>query len=72
MKPLLDNSCGDLVLAYHDQGEIDGVYTARRILVDVTDSSGANNVDPNASNLKHQLTLDIGPVGTNQEFVITY
>src|SRR5205807_7151752 len=50
----LDSPCGSVVLAYHDQGEIDTVsaYTAGRINFDATDSSGTENVDPNASNLK--------------------
>jgi len=68
----IDNPCGAGVFAYHNQGEADGAYTAGRILVNVTDSSGTGNIDPNASNLKHQLTLDIGSADTNQEFVITY
>lgn len=68
----LDSPCGFLVGAYHNQGEAGDAYTAGRINVDVTDSSGAANVDPNASNLKHTLTLDIGGLGTNQEYVVTY
>ena len=68
----LDSPCGSVVFAYHNQGEAGDVYTAGRILVDDTDSSGAANVDPNASNLKHTLTLDIGGLSTNQEYVVTY
>ena len=68
----LDSPCGSLVLAYHNQGEANDAYTAGRINFDVTDSSGAENVDPNATNLKHTLTLDIGGVSTNQEYVVTY
>jgi hypothetical protein len=68
----LDSPCGSIVFAYHNQGEANDVYTAGRINFDVTDSSGAENVDPNANNLKHTLTLDIGGASTNQEYVVTY
>ena len=69
----LDSPCGSVVFAYHNQGEAGDVYTAGRILLDVTDSSGTENVDPNANNLKYTLTLDIGGAITNQqEYVITY
>lgn len=69
----LDSPCGSVVFAYHNQGEAGDAYTAGRILVDVTDSSGAVNLDPNATNLKHTLTLDIGGVlSSQQEYVVTY
>jgi hypothetical protein len=68
----LDSPCGSLVGAYHNQGEANDAYTAGRINFDVTDSSGAVNLDPNASNLKHTLTLDIGGFSSNQEYVVTY
>ena len=68
----LDSPCGSVVLAFHNQGEAKGAYTAGRIVFEVTNSSGADNVDPNASNLKHTLTIDVGPFGSNQEFVVTY
>ena len=68
----LDSPCGSVVFAYHNQGEAGDAYTAGRILVDVTDSSGAGNLDPNATNLKHTLTLDIGGLSSNQEYVVTY
>jgi hypothetical protein len=68
----LDSPCGSIVFAYHNQGEANDAYTAGRINFDVTDSSGAENLDPNASNLKHTLTLDIGGVSTSQEYVVTY
>ena len=69
----LDSPCGSVVFAYHNQGEANEVYTAGRINLDVTDSSGALNVDPNATNLKHTLTLDIGgDLSSPQEYVITY
>ena len=49
------------------------MYTAGRILVDVTDSSGAENLDPNATDLKHKLTLDVGgDLSNQQEYVVTY
>jgi hypothetical protein len=69
----LDSPCGSVVFAYHNQGEAGDVYTAGRILVDVTDSSGAVNLDPNATNLKYTLTLDIGgDLSSQQEYVVTY
>lgn len=68
----LDSSCGSIVFAYHNQGEAYDAYTAGRIYFDVTDSSGAVNLDPNATNLKHTLTLGIGGLSTNQEYVVTY
>ena len=68
----LDSPCGSVVLAFHNQGEAKSAYTAGRIVFEVTNSSGADNVDPNASNLKHTLTIDVGPYGSNQEFVVIY
>ena len=68
----LDSPCGSLVLAYHNQGEAGDAYTAGRIYFDVTDSSGEVNIDPNAPNLKHTLTLDIGGDLSNQEYIVTY
>ncbi len=70
----MDSPCGSLLLAYHEQGEVEsvGAYTAGRINFDATDSSGQENTDPNAGNLKHQLTLDIGGLGANQEYIVTY
>ena len=69
----LDNPCGSVVFAYHDQSEANDVYTAGRVILDVTDSSGAVNIDPNATNLKYTLTLDIGGgLSDQQEYVVTY
>lgn len=68
----LDNPCGSVVFAYHTQGESGNGYTAGRIKLDVTDSSGAPNVDPNATGLKFTLTLDVGDVGTGQEYIVTW
>ena len=68
----LNSPCGSIVFAYHTQAEANDIYTAGRINFDVTDSSGASNVDPNASNLKYTLTLDIGGDLTGQEYVVTY
>ena len=69
----LDSPCGSVVFAYHNQGEAGDVYTAGRILLDVTDSTGAANLDPNATNLKYTLTLDIGgDLSSPQEYVVTY
>jgi hypothetical protein len=68
----LDSPCGSIVFAYHNQGEANDTYTAGRINFDVTDSSGAVNLDPNASNLNHTLTLDIGGFSSNQEYAVTY
>jgi hypothetical protein len=69
----LDNSCGSVVFAYHDEKEASDSYTAGRILVKVTDpSSGAINLDPNAINLNRSLTLDTGGAYTHQEYVVPY
>ncbi len=72
----LNSPCGSVVFAYHTQAEVNDPnstgYTAGRILLDVTDSSGTSNVDPNASNLKYTLTLDVGGNLTGQEYVVTY
>ncbi|OLD63797.1 MAG: hypothetical protein AUF65_01435 [Chloroflexi bacterium 13_1_20CM_50_12] len=68
----LDNSCGTAVFAYHKQSEAGDTYTAGRVLIDVTDSSGATNSNPNATNLKHKLTLDTGEVSKSQESIVTY
>jgi hypothetical protein len=68
----LNNPCGSVVFAYHNQGEAGDAYTAGRILLDVTDSSGNTNLDPNATNLKYTLTLDIGGIDSGQEYTVTY
>jgi hypothetical protein len=68
----LDSPCGSVVFAYHKQSDADNGYTAGRVLFDVADSSGAPNVDPNATNLKYTLTLDVGGFGSNKEYVVTY
>jgi hypothetical protein len=69
----LDDPCGSVVFAYHNQAEVGNGYTAGRISVDVTDANGNSNVDPNASGLKYTLTLDIGgAITTENEYVITY
>lgn len=70
----LDSPCGSIVFAYHTQDESNGDgYTAGRIQFDATDASGQENVDPNATNLKHTLTLDVGGLFTSQqESVVTY
>jgi len=63
----LENPCGAVVFAYHSQDEAGNAYTAGRVNLDVYDSSGGINIDPNASNLKYTLTLDAG-----QESVVNY
>lgn len=63
----LDSPCGSVVFAYHSQSEAGNGYTAGRILVDTDDNS-----DPNATNIKHTLTLDIGDYISGQEYTITY
>lgn len=70
----IDSPCGSIVFAYHTptEAKTSDAYTAGRINFDVTDSSGASNVDPNASNLKYTLTLDVGGFDTQQEYVVTY
>ncbi|MGH7686378.1 MAG: hypothetical protein ACREN2_06135 [Candidatus Dormibacteria bacterium] len=68
----LDSPCGSLVGAYHDQSEATDAYTAGRILLEVTDSSGATNTNPRATGLKHRLTLDVGGVPSEQAYVVAY
>lgn len=70
----LDSPCGSIVFAYHQQAEESGdFYTAGRIDFTVNDSSGNGNVDPNGTDLKHTLTLDVGGFMANQkEYVVTY
>lgn len=70
----LEDPCGSILFAYHSQAEAnDGPYTAGRLMLDVTDSSGQTNSDPNASGLTYTLTLDLGGVLTSQqEYVVTY
>lgn len=70
----IDSPCGSIVFVYHTQAEestSDG-YTAGRILFNVSDSSGNDNTDPNGTNLKHELTLDIGGFLSQKEYVVTY
>ncbi|WIG60496.1 MAG: hypothetical protein OJF49_003244 [Ktedonobacterales bacterium] len=69
----LDSPCGSIVFAYYHQNEVGDVYTAGRINLDVNDSNGQGNIDPNATNLTYTLTLDIGGAMTNQqEYIVTY
>jgi hypothetical protein len=68
----LDNPCGSLVIAYNNQDEAGGAYTAGRINLDATDSSGSLNSDPNATNLKYTLTLDVGGIDTAQAYTVKY
>ncbi len=72
----LNNPCGSLVLAYRHQSDADtiGYYTAGRINLDVNDANGQGNIDPNGTNLKYTLTLDVGDVisGQGQEYIVTY
>lgn len=70
----LDSPCGSIVFAYHTQAEAnDDGYTAGRIDFTTTDSSGNTNVDPNATDLKYTLTLDIGGILTSQqEYEVSY
>lgn len=67
-----DSKCGALVLAYNNQSEVGDIYTAGRINFDATDSSGQANTDPNATNLKYRLTLDVGGALAGQEYVVSY
>ena len=70
----LDNPCGSLVLAYVNQSDADtvGYYTAGRINMDVTDANGQGNIDPNATNLTYTLTLDVGGLGSGQDYSVSY
>lgn len=70
----LDSPCGSIVFAYHTQAESnDDGYTAGRIDFTTTDDSGSPNVDPNATDLKYTLTLDIGGILTSQqEYEVSY
>jgi hypothetical protein len=66
--------CGSAIFAYHNQSEAGNGYTAGGIVVNTTDSSGASIDDPNATDVKYQLTLDIGDAtaGTAQEYDVNY
>lgn len=68
----LDIACGSVVFAYHSQGELGNGYTAGRIKLDVTDSSGQSNTDSNATGLTYTLTLDVGDIGTGKEYTVTW
>jgi hypothetical protein len=67
----IDSPCGAIVFVYHNKSESNDVFTAGRIKFDVTDASGQANFDPNATNVTHELTLDIGSLD-GQEYVVTY
>jgi hypothetical protein len=54
----LDNNCGSVVFAYHDQSEVGNGYTAGRIMLKVDQG-------------KHTLTLDIGDI-SGPEYVVEY
>jgi hypothetical protein len=68
----MDSPCGSVIFAYHTQSEANDTYTVGRIIVDVIDATGQVNTDPNASGITHKLTLDIGGLGENKEYVVTY
>jgi hypothetical protein len=57
----LNNSCGSLVLAYHNQSEAGNAYTAGSLNLNVTGSS-------------HSLEIDIGSAldGTQTVYTVTY
>ncbi len=48
------------------------IHTQQGESTSILPSSGAENVEPNATNLKHTFTLDIGGISTNQEYAVTY
>jgi hypothetical protein len=68
----LDSPCGSLVLAYLKQSDVNDTYTAGRINFDAMDSGGSPNVDPNATGLTYRLTLDVGGLESEKEYVVTY
>lgn len=68
----MDNPCGSVVFADHSQSDMGNGYTAGRIKLDVTDASGQANVDPNGTNLKYTLTLDVGDFATGQEYTVSW
>jgi hypothetical protein len=70
----LESPCGSLVVAYNSQSEAEkgDYYTAGRVNLDVYNSNGQYNLDPNATNLKYMVTLDVGGVLARQEYIVTY
>lgn len=70
----LDSPCGSVVFAYHTQAEAnaDNGYTAGRILLDTTDSSGNANLDPNATGITYTVMLNTGDWLNGQEYVVNY
>lgn len=70
----MDNPCGSVLFAFHSQseGSGDNGYTAGRVLLDTTDSSGGMINDPNATGVTYRLTLDTGDALNSQEYVITW
>jgi hypothetical protein len=67
----LDSPCGAIVFVYHNKSEAGDIFTAGRIKFDVTDASGADNLDPNATDVQRKLTLNVGVLG-EKEYVVTY
>jgi hypothetical protein len=59
----LDNECGSLVLAYANQGEIDGPYTVGQVVLNV-----------NGGSPKHDLTVNVGNAlgSTSLSFEVQY
>ena len=57
----LNNDCGSLVLAYHDQSEAPGIFTAGRINLTITGSLHSVEVD-----------AGIDASGNQQSFTVTY
>lgn len=70
----LDSSCGSLVLVYNSRSEAlaSNPYSAGRVNLDVTDSSGQANIDPNATKLTYTVTLDVGGVFPGEEYIVAY
>ncbi len=68
----LDSPCGSIVFVYHNQSEANDDYTAGRINFDATNNNGSANMDPNESGLQYKLTLDIGGLMNQQEYVLSY
>jgi hypothetical protein len=63
-----------VVFVEHNASDAGNGYTAGRVYFDATDASGQENTDPNATDVKHVLTLDIGGGNdaNHEEYVVTY
>lgn len=71
----MDSPCGSVLFVNHKQSDVSAGagYTAGRVDLSVTDSSGQPNTDPHGQGLSYTVTLDMGAaIGPESEYAVKY